>query len=94
MRIGEVAAEAGVNPQTLRYYERRGLLPEPERGNSGYRAYDPDTVGLVRFIKRAQGLASRSERLRISSNYGRLRDMAPKCVQSPPPKRTGGGVRL
>ena len=56
MRIGEVAAQAGVNIQTLRYYERRGLLPEPERGSSGYRAYDSDTVGLVRFIKRAQEL--------------------------------------
>ena len=56
MRIGEVAAQAGVNIQTLRYYERRGLLPEPARSNSGYRAYDPDTVRLVRFIKRAQEL--------------------------------------
>ena len=56
MRIGEVAAQAGVNIQTLRYYERRGLLPEPERSNSGYRAYDSDTVRLVRFIKRAQEL--------------------------------------
>lgn len=56
MRIGKVAAEAGVNIQTLRYYERRGLVPEPQRGNSGYRAYDPDTVRLVRFIKRAQEL--------------------------------------
>jgi Hg(II)-responsive transcriptional regulator len=56
MRIGKVAAEAGVNVQTLRYYERRGLVPEPERGSSGYRAYDPDTVRLVRFIKRAQEL--------------------------------------
>ena len=56
MRIGKVAAAAGVNIQTLRYYERRGLLPEPARSNSGYRAYDPDTVRLVRFIKRAQEL--------------------------------------
>jgi Hg(II)-responsive transcriptional regulator len=56
MRIGKVATEAGVNVQTLRYYERRGLLPEPERGNSGYRTYDPDTVRLVRFIKRPQEL--------------------------------------
>lgn len=56
MRIGEVARQAGVHIQTLRYYERRGLLPEPERGTSGYRAYDPDTVRLVRFIKRAQEL--------------------------------------
>ncbi|MGH7510014.1 MAG: MerR family transcriptional regulator [Gemmatimonadales bacterium] len=56
MRIGEVATRAGVNIQTLRYYERRGLLPEPERGGSGYRFYDPETVRLVRFIKRAQEL--------------------------------------
>ncbi len=56
MRIGEVAAGAGVNIQTLRYYERRGLLPEPERRESGYRAYDPETVRLVQFIKRAQEL--------------------------------------
>jgi MerR family mercuric resistance operon transcriptional regulator len=56
MRIGEVAAEAGVNIQTVRYYERLGLLPEPQRRSSGYRAYDHDTVRLVRFIKRAQEL--------------------------------------
>jgi Hg(II)-responsive transcriptional regulator len=51
-----VAARARVNPQTLRYYERRGLLPEPERVGSGYRAYGSDAVRIVRFIKRAQEL--------------------------------------
>ncbi|WP_281689628.1 MerR family transcriptional regulator [Pseudonocardia thermophila] len=56
MRTSEVAAQARVNPQTLRYYERRGLLPEPERSASGYRAYGPQAVRLVRFIKRAQDL--------------------------------------
>jgi DNA-binding transcriptional MerR regulator len=56
MRTGEVAARAGVNVQTLRYYERRGLLPEPERRESGYRVYRPDAVRTVRFIKRAQEL--------------------------------------
>jgi Hg(II)-responsive transcriptional regulator len=56
MRTGEVANQAGVNVETLRYYERRGLLPEPLRQESGYRAYDADTVGTVRFIKRAQEL--------------------------------------
>jgi Cu(I)-responsive transcriptional regulator len=54
MRIGEVAQRAGVNIQTLRYYERRGFLPRPMRRPSGYREYSDDTVGLVRFIKRAQ----------------------------------------
>lgn len=56
MRIGEAAAEAGVNIQTLRYYERRGLLREPKRQPSGYRVYTNDTVRVVRFIKRAQEL--------------------------------------
>jgi Hg(II)-responsive transcriptional regulator len=56
MRTGELAAEAGVNVQTLRYYERRGLLPEPARRNSGYRAYGPEAVRIVRFVKRAQEL--------------------------------------
>jgi Predicted transcriptional regulators len=51
-----VAAQARVNPQTLRYYERRGLLPEPARSPAGYRAYDPQAVRIVRFIKRAQDL--------------------------------------
>jgi Hg(II)-responsive transcriptional regulator len=56
MRTGEVAARAGVNVQTLRYYERRGLLPEPDRRESGYRVYGAEAVRTVRFIKRAQGL--------------------------------------
>ncbi|MHA6781855.1 MerR family transcriptional regulator [Pseudonocardia saturnea] len=56
MRTSEVAARARVNPQTLRYYERRGLLAEPARSASGYRAYSPQAVRIVRFIKRAQGL--------------------------------------
>ena len=51
-----MAAEAGVNVQTLRYYERRGLLPEPERLESGYRSYPPEAVRTVRFVKRAQRL--------------------------------------
>jgi Hg(II)-responsive transcriptional regulator len=56
LRTGEVAALAGVNVQTLRYYERRGLLREPDRRPSGYREYPADAVRLIRFIKRAQDL--------------------------------------
>ncbi len=56
VRTSEVAAEAGVNRQTLRYYERRGLLAEPARSATGYRAYPPEAVRRVRFIKRAQEL--------------------------------------
>jgi MerR family transcriptional regulator, mercuric resistance operon regulatory protein len=56
MRTGQVAANAGVNVQTLRYYERRGLLPAPERRDSGYREYTSEAVRVVRFVKRAQQL--------------------------------------
>lgn len=51
-----MAAQAEVNPQTLRYYERRGLLPAPVRSPGGYRAYQAEAVRRVRFIKGAQGL--------------------------------------
>lgn len=56
LRVGEVAARAGVHRETLRYYERRGLIPAPPRRASGYRAYPVDTVERVRLIKWAQGL--------------------------------------
>lgn len=56
MRTGQVAQRAGVNLQTVRYYERRGLLREPPRRESGYREYGQDSVQAVRFIKRAQQL--------------------------------------
>ena len=56
LRIGEVAGRAGVNIQTLRYYERRGLLAVPQRTASGYREYPAETVRLIRFVKRAQDL--------------------------------------
>jgi len=56
MRTGEVAARAGVNVQTLRYYERRGLLGPPVRSASGYRQYQDQAVRIVRFVKRAQEL--------------------------------------
>jgi len=54
--IGTVAAELGVNPRTLRYYEALGLLPRPSRTQSGYRVYDSRTGFRVRFIRKAKGL--------------------------------------
>jgi len=56
LTTGALARAAGVHVETLRYYERRGLLPEPPRRPSGYREYPEAAVGLVRFIKRAQGI--------------------------------------
>jgi Hg(II)-responsive transcriptional regulator len=56
MKSGQVAEAAGVHVETLRYYERRGLLREPRRLPSGYRAYGADAVHVVRFVRRAQEL--------------------------------------
>ena len=56
MRSGQVAAAAGVNVQTLRYYERRGLLPAPDRTLGGHRVYPPEAVTGLRVIKVAQRL--------------------------------------
>jgi DNA-binding transcriptional MerR regulator len=56
MHSSQVASEAGVNVQTLRYYERVGLLPQPDRLDSGYREWGPETVQIVQFVKRAQRL--------------------------------------
>jgi len=56
VRTGQVARQSGVNVQTLRYYERRGLLQPPARRPSGYREYTSHAVEIVRFVKRAQEL--------------------------------------
>ncbi len=52
----ELAKRAGVNVETVRFYERTGLLPEPPRTPSGYRRFSPDAIRVVRFVKRAQEL--------------------------------------
>jgi MerR family mercuric resistance operon transcriptional regulator len=73
MQIGKAAARAGVNIQTLRYYERRGLLPKPVRsGASNYRLYTDETVRQVRFVKDAQsiGFALREIRELIALRTG------------------------
>jgi DNA-binding transcriptional MerR regulator len=56
MRSAQVARAAGVNLQTLRYYERRGLLAEPDRSPGGHRLYPPEAVTVLRVIKAAQRL--------------------------------------
>jgi DNA-binding transcriptional MerR regulator len=56
LRIGELADAAGVNQQTLRYYERRGLLAAPDRSPGGHRLYPVEAVTTLRVIKAAQRL--------------------------------------
>lgn len=54
MRIGEVADAVGMPTQTIRFYERKGLLPQPRRGPNGYREYDASTLTRLQFIRSGQ----------------------------------------
>lgn len=56
MKIGQVAAESGVSIDTIRFYERRGLLPAPARTPAGYRVYGASAVERIRLARRLQGL--------------------------------------
>ncbi len=56
LTIGDVAKRANVHIETLRYYERLGIVPKPPRTRSNYRLYPEDTVRRVRFVKHAQEL--------------------------------------
>ena len=56
LRVGELAAAVGVTADTVRYYERVGLLPSPARTSAGYRAYGDGAVDRMRFIQGAQRL--------------------------------------
>lgn len=63
-RIGQLARTAGVSVQTVRYYERAGLLPRPPRTPSGYRVYSPEASVRLRFIKQAQAVGFSLEEVR------------------------------
>jgi MerR family mercuric resistance operon transcriptional regulator/MerR family copper efflux transcriptional regulator len=56
MKIGEVATQAGVTVDTVRFYERVGVLPEPERRPSGYRIYEPATVDRIKLTRQLQAI--------------------------------------
>jgi DNA-binding transcriptional MerR regulator len=81
LRTGEVAEQAGVNIQTLRYYERRGLLSEPTRTIGGHRLYPPDTVALLGVIKAAQRLGFTLDEVAELIDAGRRRHPAPDLRQ-------------
>lgn len=63
MTISELADLAGVNLQTIRYYENLGLLPEPERSDSGYRIYHSDYIEHIQFVKNSQDLGFKLEEI-------------------------------
>lgn len=64
LKVGEVAARAGVGVQTLHYYERLGLLPKPDRSAANYRLYPTDALRRVQFIKKAQVLGFTLEEIK------------------------------
>jgi len=81
LRTGEVAELAGVNIQTLRYYERRGLLSEPNRSIGGHRLYPAETVALLGVIKAAQRLGFTLDEVAELIDAGRRRHPAPDLRQ-------------
>ena len=56
LKVGKLAEAAGVGVETIRFYERRGLLQQPEKKASGYREYNPGDVARIQFIKTAQAI--------------------------------------
>jgi DNA-binding transcriptional MerR regulator len=81
VRIGEAAAKAGTTPRALRFYEQRGLLPEPPRTTSGQREYGPGEVALVRVIREllSLGLTVEDLRSRAQSLHLLAADPPPAC---------------
>lgn len=78
LTIGRLAAAAGVNVETIRYYQRRGLLDEPDKPLGGYRRYPADTAKRVRFIKRAQALGFTLEEIAVLLRL----DQARACAET------------
>lgn len=62
--VGQFARHAGVKADTVRFYERAGLLPRPERTAAGYRAYPPEAMNRLRFIRQAQALGLTLEEIK------------------------------
>jgi len=77
LTIGKLASSAGVNVETIRYYQRIGLIVEPDRPQQGYRKYPNETVDHIKFIKRAQQLGFSLEEITdlISLGDGHCRDI-------------------
>lgn len=81
LRTSRVAEAAGVNPQTLRYYERIGLLAEPERTPGGHRMYPPEAVITIRVIKTAQRLGFNLDEIRLLLATGGGQGQGPRLPE-------------
>lgn len=77
LTIGKLAEQAAVGIDTIRYYERAGLLPAPPRRASGYRDYPPETLARLRFIRRAKDLGFTLEEIGELLQLSRSGDSVP-----------------
>jgi DNA-binding transcriptional MerR regulator len=82
LRAGQVAKAVGVNIETLRYYERRGIIAKPDRSLGGHRLYGEDTVTILRVIKAAQRLGFTLDEVAELLEAGRHHHGAPAGLQS------------
>jgi DNA-binding transcriptional MerR regulator len=90
MRTGELARNAGVNLQTIRFYERQGLLPEPDRTTSGYRTYQQRDLDRVKFIRRNQELGFTLREIKqLMDLHSVLASMGPKHFRRRPAELQG-----
>jgi DNA-binding transcriptional MerR regulator len=90
MRTGELARNAGVNLQTIRFYEREGLLPKPARTVSGYRNYQESDLERVTFIRRNQQLGfTLAEIKQLIQLHSVLASMGPKPFRRRPSELQG-----
>ena len=90
MRSGELARNAAVNLQTIRFYERQGLLPKPERTASGYRSYQQNDLDRVLFIRRNQELGFTLAEIRqLMDLHTVLASMGPRHFRRRPSELQG-----
>jgi MerR family copper efflux transcriptional regulator len=87
LTIGAVARRVGVAIDTIRYYEREGLLPEPLRRASGYRSYGEGTITQLRFIRRAKDLGFTLDEIRELLTLSADRQRGVKAVKRRAEKR-------
>ena len=79
MRVAEVERRSGLSRDTLRFYEREGLITPPRRDGANYRVYDPHTLVELNFIRRAQAIGFSLDEIRQA--IPRLRDPSAPCPQ-------------
>jgi DNA-binding transcriptional MerR regulator len=84
LRSGQVANAVGVNVETLRYYERRGIIAEPDRSLGGHRLYPEETVTTLRVIKAAQSLGFTLDEVAELLEAGRHHHGAGSGLQAEP----------